>query len=154
MRISDWSSDVCSSDLVARVSELRRRPREVEMQRPVADRQKQPDRGEVSLLIAGQKILRRERPARDRADGGLEPPFGKVEKRADAFAEALNPVSVEKRRQTFDAHDIGRELRLKVSAALVRRTRIQQDDVEDVLIDLIVLHDTDARKTKKSEERS
>src|SRR3546814_14613792 len=79
---------------VARVSELRRRPREVEMQRPVADRQKHPDRGAVSLPIAGTKLLRRERPPRARDDGRLDSPFGTDAPRAQALADAPNPVTL------------------------------------------------------------
>src|SRR3546814_5825329 len=77
MRISDWSSDVCSSDLAGR-KERKRRAREALRHREVdVSPHRFVDDGKVILRIAGRDLRDRRKLVLDQADRSEERRVGK-----------------------------------------------------------------------------
>ncbi len=124
------------------------RARKIEQELAVADRQGGADRHRLAVLVAVEIIDVRIGARRQAVDRGGEPPLGEVQKAGDRRGGAGVGVFLEQRLDALDADEIGGELRTQVADALLGRTAVEQDDVDDVAIDRTGAHDSHERQSQ------
>ena len=95
--------------------------------------------------IAVEKILRLVAPARQLVDRRAKALLGEIEITGNRRLRLLHAVAIKQLQHAARADGVGGELRVEIAHALVRRARVEQDDVDHIAIHLARAHDAHRR---------
>ena len=133
---------------VARRFELRGGAGEVEAQGAVDNLERELHLGRHLGRVAREIVDGLVAARGQAADRGDEAPLGEVEVVGEGLLGGLGAVALEECGHAGKARHVGGDLGPQIAQPLLRRARVQQDDVDDIAADLARAHDPHRRQPK------
>ena len=113
--------------------------------RAAADRHRKPYPAALALRIAVEKILGFIAARGQPVDRRAKTLFREIEICGDGCCRVVRAIALEQLQHALHADIVGSELRFQVADALVRRARVEQDDVDHVAVEHAGAHDAHRR---------